>query len=131
MGYQKACAFDKSSVKASISSWTYVPVITFWWWKFENNLMSALRDRGPVSVYVYASSNFVNYRSGVFFDSLCYGRSINHALVAVGYGSLNGVDYYLLRNSWGTNWGMDGYMMLARNQNSHCGIADYVMFPVV
>jgi len=131
VGYQKPCEFNRNAVTATISSWNHVPFTRFFWYKFENNLMSALRDYGPVSVYMYASSQFVNYRSGVFYDNSYNGQSINHAVVAVGYGSLNDVDYYLVRNSWGTNWGMDGYFMIARNKNGHCGIADFVMFPVV
>jgi hypothetical protein len=74
--------------------------------------------------------------------------------VAVGYGtdSLTGQDYYILRNSWGTNWGlkfslinyknyhyyiliifkgMNGYMLFARNRNNMCSISNYAVYPIL
>ena len=55
---------------------------------------------------------FYNYKSGIFDGknngaAVCGSRTadINHAVVAVGYGSKNGSDYWIIRNSWGANWG--------------------------
>ena len=59
----------------------------------------------PVSVLVEADrSAFQSYRSGIL-DSTACGTSLDHAVGMVGYGSANGVDYWIMRNSWGSTWG--------------------------
>ena len=70
----------------------------------ENLLTDAIANIGPISVSLYVTANFQNYRSGVFVDSTC-PNSVNHAVTLVGYGTLNGQDYYILKNEWGTTWG--------------------------
>jgi C1A family cysteine protease len=56
-------------------------------------------------VSLYVTANFQNYKSGVFLDTTC-PNSVNHAVTLVGYGTLNGQDYYILKNQWGTIWGI-------------------------
>merc|ERR1711988_2073078 len=55
------------------------------------------------------------YSNGVVTGS-CRGQ-INHAVIAVGYGT-DGVDYFKIRNSWGTSWGESGYIRLGQNGGS-------------
>ena len=75
---------------------------------------------GAVATHIYASdSGFGNYASGVFNG--CTSNSINHAVVVVGYGTENGNDYWLVKNSWGSNWGDNGYIKMFRG-NGICGI---------
>lgn len=94
-------------------------------------MTEALANVGPVATAVYVSENFQHYVSGVFTDTTCPSGSLNHAIVLVGYGNQNGQDYYILRNSWGSNWGINGYMLFRRNNKNQCGIASYVSYPVV
>ena len=68
---------------------------------------------GAVATHIYASdSGFGNYMTGVFNG--CSSNSINHAVVVVGYGTENGNPYWLVKNSWGSNWGANGYIKMFR-----------------
>jgi len=82
-----------------------------------DDLINALDD-GPVAVGVNAGA-WHSYSSGVLSAKDCTGpmTAINHGVVAVGWGTENGVDYWLLRNSWGTRWGESGHLKIERNKN--------------
>jgi len=76
---------------------------------------------GPVTVAVAASSwDFQGYESGVVTGTSC-GMSLNHGVVAVGFGVEAGLEYFLIRNSWGSTWGDAGYIKLGTAGNV-CGI---------
>ncbi len=82
--------------------------------------------KGPVSVTIDASQTvFHQYSSGIISGTAC-GTSLDHAVTAVGYGTdeATGLDYYLVRNSWGTSWGEGGYFRVAREGDGYgvCGI---------
>lgn len=87
----------------------------------------------PVSVAIEAvGRHFQLYESGIF-NSEC-GTSLDHGVAAVGYGTENGVDYWIVRNSWGTSWGEKGYIRMERNVANNffgkCGIAIQPSYPI-
>jgi cathepsin L len=95
-------------------------------------LQEAVAQIGPIAVGINATS-LQFYQSGVLFDPTCGGADgIDHAVLVVGYGtSSDGIDYWLIKNSWGTNWGMNGYFELARNQNNMCAVASGASYPTL
>lgn len=84
---------------------------------------------GPVSVSLNASKLYL-YGGGVFDNPTC-AKTLNHAVLAVGYGTLNGKDYWLIKNSWGQKWGEAGYFKLVRNKNQQCGIGTRSAYPII
>jgi len=111
---------DATKTKASTLT-SYTDVAT----NSDTALMSAL-NKQTVSVAIEADqSAFQLYKSGVFTGTC--GANLDHGVLAVGYGTLNGVDYYKVKNSWGTSWGSQGYILLARGSSynkgaGQCGI---------
>ncbi|CAG9798745.1 unnamed protein product [Chironomus riparius] len=99
----------------------------------EGALKAQIANFGPTIVAIYASNDFQYYSSGVFYDPTCPSGNtcliLNHAVTIVGYGTHPTYgDYWLVRNSWGSDWGEDGYIRMARNRNNNCNIACYAMF---
>lgn len=107
----------------------------------DNAMMTALTQQ-PVSVAIEADQkSFQMYKSGVFQDSNC-GTNLDHGVLLVGYGSTNGQDYYILKNSWDISWGMQGYMNLGRgndpntgkpfnNGAGQCGVLGMASYPTI
>jgi len=83
---------------------------------------------GPVSIAIEADkSAFQMYSQGVL-DSAACGKQLDHGVLIVGYGTDAGKDYWKVKNSWGGNWGEDGYLRMVRNKDM-CGLADMASYP--
>jgi C1A family cysteine protease len=89
----------------------------------------------PVSIAIEADTKyFQSYSSGVLTSSSC-GTNLDHGVLIVGYGVENGIKYWLVKNSWSTSWGDQGYVKIARSDSTNdpgvCGIAMDPSFPSV
>ena len=87
-------------------------------------LMTALTEQ-PVSVAVEADQSVFQFYSGGVLTASC-GSNLDHGVLAVGYGTQGGQDFYKVKNSWGSSWGEKGYILLGRGSqygaNGQCGI---------
>ncbi|KAK9073390.1 hypothetical protein SSX86_007714 [Deinandra increscens subsp. villosa] len=126
IGKDGRCNITKKKTKVvSIDNYEDVPVNN------ELALQKAAANQ-PITVTIEASGqDFQFYTSGIF-DGSC-GTYLNHGVIVVGYGTEEGKDYWIVRNSWGAEWGEKGYIRMERNKEaieSKCGIAMAAFYPV-
>jgi hypothetical protein len=88
----------------------------------EADLLDAVANTGPISVAIEADQMSFQMYSGGVLTGNC-GTNLDHGVLAVGYGSDSGTDYWKVKNSWGASWGMNGYVLIERGTDK-CGIAD-------
>lgn len=100
----------------------------------EDELVDAIKSHGPVSICYEVVNDFQFYHDGVYESTRCRSgpQDVNHAVLAVGYGvdSKSQKPYYLVKNSWGTSFGIQGYFKILRGKNM-CGLATCASYPIV
>ncbi|XP_069322614.1 pro-cathepsin H [Eulemur rufifrons] len=114
---QKAIAFVKDV--ANITSYD------------EQAMVEAVALYNPVSFAFEVTNDFLSYKSGIYSSTSCHQTAdkVNHAVLAVGYGEEEGTPYWIVKNSWGPQWGMNGYFLIERGKNM-CGLAACASFPI-
>jgi C1A family cysteine protease len=114
------CKFNKQDIVASISGWEYItqsPQCN------ETAMKVGVVNNGPLSICVDAET-WQTYSGGIITNRCA--QDLDHCVMIVGYNVTQaGVSYWLVRNSWGTDWGEDGYIYVEVGKNL-CGIADEV-----
>jgi len=98
----------------------------------EKGLQEALSNVGPIQVSINAGpSSLHHYSGGVYDDKTCTAHH-NHAVLVVGYGEEDGKKMYIIKNSWGEDWGMSGYAYFVRDNGmpyGECGLAQIPYYP--
>lgn len=122
------CRDDESKGLVEVSNYVDVTAGS------EDDLKVACGTNGPVSVAIDAShTSFQLYQSGVYTEPDCSSSQLDHGVLVVGYGTDadSGKDYWLVKNSWGTQWGDEGYIKMERNNRNQCGVASQASYPIV
>jgi len=126
-GVQGTCAYKASNSGATLSGYTDVTSGS------ETALATAVLLQ-PVSVAIDAShTSFQLYVTGIYHDIFCSATRLDHGVLAVGFGTDtdSSKNYWIVKNSWGTSWGQDGYIYMSKDRNNNCGIATSASYPQV
>lgn len=123
-----ACKADRSKFVATFSSYVNVT-------KGDEEALVDAIALNPVSIAIDASrTSFMFYRSGVYYEPMCKVEfdDLNHGVLAVGYDESDSKSpYYIVKNSWSSKWGMNGYILMAKTGKNQCGVATDATYPVV
>ena len=125
-GYDGTCRY--SSSKATSQCTGYVEVSEY----DEDDLAAKISSLGPAAIAIDASNwSFQLYSGGIYDESSCSQYNLDHGVGCVGYGSTGSQNYWIVRNSWGTSWGEDGYIRMIKDKNNQCGEASMACIPTV
>eukprot|EP01088_Endostelium_zonatum_P000003 TRINITY_DN0_c0_g1_i3.p1 TRINITY_DN0_c0_g1~~TRINITY_DN0_c0_g1_i3.p1 ORF type:complete len:335 (+),score=65.34 TRINITY_DN0_c0_g1_i3:76-1080(+) len=113
-----SCRFNAAHIYAHIHGWQYVTQS-----QNEQEMVNFLVANGPLSICVDAEP-WQYYTGGILTAANC-GTSIDHCVEAIGYNTGSSTPYWIVRNSWGADWGLSGYIWLQYGQNT-CAMAQVV-----
>ena len=123
--YEDTCKYDPSKVVVKIKDWLILDT------QDEVEIKEFLYSNGPLAIAINADP-FQYYTGGIIDEDKlsCDPEGLNYGVILVGYGNENGVDYWIIKNSWGPNWGEKGYARVARGKGT-CGINTFVTTAVL
>jgi cathepsin B len=111
---------DFNSQKYKVASWSKVSP-TFFYWEREQKIEEAIMTTGPVQTGFSVYQDFLTYSSGVY-RHITGGFLGGHAVKIVGWGvTSEGQKYWIVANSWGVSWGLEGFFWISKGDNQ-CGI---------
>jgi len=124
------CKFASTAIGAKVSSFGWVEP-----YPDTTAIMTRLQSDGPLPAAIEVQNSLYSYSTGVYSDSTCPSdvNTVNHAIVIVGYGTTTATStvpatpYWIVRNSWGTGWGLSGYFMIKRGVNM-CNIESWAAY---
>ena len=117
LGIDDTCKFDINKAIGHFTSYIEIKQGS------ESDLAEKCQNYGPLSIGIDASQiSFQLYNGGIYNEQKCSSVFLDHGVGLVGYGSDDGVKYWIVRNSWGTGWGENGYIRIIRGSNK-CGVA--------
>jgi len=118
------CRFDPAKAVSKIIGYTNVKEGS------EKDLATKVANIGPAAIAIDASHvSFQLYRSGIYDEPSCSPENLDHGVGCVGYGTENGIAYWIVRNSWGPEWGEEGYIRMVKDKNNQCGEASAAVIP--
>jgi C1A family cysteine protease len=121
MGYAGQCHYSPGSGVGTVVGFTDVTPNS------PAQLKAAIAQQ-PVSVAIEADQAAFNQYHGGVITTGC-GQQLDHGVLAVGYGTLNGQEYFLVKNSWGAGWGDNGYVRISTDASNVCGILSNASYP--
>lgn len=123
---EDTCNYDETCNTANMTSYTTIP------YGREEELSQLLYTKGPLAICIDAGQpDFQSYAGGVYDNQNCRPDGINHAVLVVGYGTEAGKNYWLIKNSWGSSWGENGYIKIAKTGKNLCGVATLASQPII
>ena len=124
-GVEGICQFDKSKGVTKVTGYRTVIAGS------ESDLATKIAQYGPAAIAIDASHwSFQLYSSGIYNEPSCSSQYLDHAVGCVGYGKEGLLSYWIIRNSWGTSWGENGYIRMIKDMNNQCGEATEACIPV-
>ena len=122
---QGTCKFDQKKAVTKIIK--YIEIVE----GSEEDLADKVSNYGVCSIAIDASHfSFQLYSSGIYNEKSCSSTDLDHGVGCVGYGSQDGKNFWIVRNSWGTGWGEKGYIRMIKDKNNQCGEASMACVPI-